>query len=62
VTGVDGHVERMIQSFAMRWYVRSELEHLLARSGFTLRQIYGDYDKSELTDRSPEMIVVAEKH
>ena len=61
LTGVDGHVERIVQAFPMRWYVRSELEHLVARAGFAVRQVYGDYDKSELTDKSPEMIVVAEK-
>jgi SAM-dependent methyltransferase len=61
LTNLEGHVDRIVQSFAMRWYVRSEVEHLLARSGFTLRQVYGDYDNSELTDKSPEMVFVAEK-
>lgn len=49
---------RLVQSFDMRWYVRAELVHLLERGGFAVQSLYGDFDRSPLTDASPEMIVV----
>ena len=52
--------ERHVQSFDMRWYLREELQHLLARGGFRLRNLYGDFDRSPLADESPEQIVCAE--
>ena len=55
----DGTTERRVHAFGMRWYLRPELEHLVARAGFTLDTIYGNFDRSPLTDASPEMIVVA---
>jgi ubiquinone/menaquinone biosynthesis C-methylase UbiE len=38
-----------------------EMEHLLARAGFTNRAVYGDFFKSPLNDKSPEMIWIARK-
>ena len=52
---------RTVQAFDMRWYVPAELVHLLARTGFAVREILGDFDRSPLTDGSPEMIVRAER-
>jgi len=57
----SGKVHRYVQSFDMRWFLRAELVHLLARAGFSVRSIYGDFDRSTLTDRSPEQIVCAER-
>ena len=45
----------------MRWFLRAELVHLLARGGFSVRSIYGDFNRSPLTDKSPEQIVCAER-
>lgn len=50
---------RHVQPFEMRWYLRAELLHLLARSGFRVDSIYGDFDRSPLTDNSPEQVVCA---
>jgi SAM-dependent methyltransferase len=55
-----GSTERHVQSFEMRWFLRAELVHLLARGGFRVRSIYGDFDRAALTDNSPEQIVCAE--
>lgn len=52
-------VERIVQAFAMRWYGVAELEHLLARTGFRVEAVYGDFDRSPLGDESPEIVVVA---
>jgi len=62
ISGKPGDpVERHVQSFDMRWFLRAELVHLLARAGFRVRSIYGDFDRSSLTDKSPEQIVCAER-
>ncbi|MHC4818989.1 MAG: class I SAM-dependent methyltransferase [Planctomycetota bacterium] len=45
--------------FSMRWFHRYELEHALARAGFSIDALYGDFDRSEFGDGSPEMIFVA---
>ena len=54
-----GTPKRHAQSFDMRWYLRAELLHLLARSAFCVDAIYGDFDRSPLTDKSPEQVVCA---
>jgi hypothetical protein len=57
----NGQTRRLVQRFPMRYFFRFELEHLLARTGFEITALYGDFDKSRLGDDSPEMIVVARK-
>ena len=59
VTSPSGETERRVHAFQMRWFLRVELEHLLARAGFTIESMYGDFDRSPLVDASPEIIVVA---
>ncbi len=62
VTYPDGHEERLVQAFPMRYLFRFEAEHLLARAGFEVEQLYGDYDKSPYGSKSPgELIFVARK-
>jgi SAM-dependent methyltransferase len=51
---------RIVQAFPFRYFYRYEIEHLLARAGFRVAELYGDFDRSALTDDSPEMIFVAE--
>ena len=61
VTQKDGKIERLVQAFPFRYFFRYEVEHLLSRCGFKVIELYGDYDKSPLSNDSPEMIFVAEK-
>jgi SAM-dependent methyltransferase len=56
----NGAERRVIERFPMRFVFRYELEHLLARSGFGVVALYGDYDRSAFCDGSLGMIVVAE--
>lgn len=51
----------MVQAFPFRYFFRHELEHLLARCGLKIVDLFGNYDKSPLMDDSPEMVFVAEK-
>lgn len=57
----DGRTERQVQSFPFRYFFRYEVEHLLARTGFKVIQLFGNFDKSELTNDSPDMIFFAQK-
>jgi SAM-dependent methyltransferase len=53
--------ERCVQAFEMRWYLPAELQHLLARAGFRVREVYGDFVRAPLVDGSPEQVVSAER-
>jgi SAM-dependent methyltransferase len=58
----DGHNERLVQAVAMRYLFRFEAEHLLARAGFEVEQLYSGYDKSAFGSSYPgELILVAKK-
>lgn len=61
LTHPDGTKERIVEPFPLRYFYRYELEHLLARAGFRVAALYGDFDRSPLQDDSAEMIFVAEK-
>jgi len=55
----NGKIEEFISDFKMRWVHRYEVEHLLVRAGFELLHTYGEFDRSELSHESPEMIFVS---
>lgn len=61
LTGTDGKTERLIQAFPFRYFFRYEVDHLLARCGFKVLALHGNFDQSALSDDSPEMIFIAEK-
>ncbi|MCS6881363.1 MAG: class I SAM-dependent methyltransferase [Oscillochloridaceae bacterium] len=58
-TDADGRVTRRTLRFVLRWLYRFEVEHLLARTGFMTRAVYGSYDLNEYDSNSPRLIVVA---
>ena len=57
----DGHEDRLVHAFPMRYFYRYEMEHLLALFNFRIVDFFGDFDRSAFTADSPEMIFVAEK-
>lgn len=59
VTHADGRQERLVMAWTLRYFFRYEVEHLLARCGFRIDALYGNFDGSPLQDVSPEMIFVA---
>jgi len=61
VTHPDGRSERVVYAFTLRYFFRYEVEHLLARCGFRVAEVFGNFDRSPLSDDSPEMVFVAEK-
>jgi SAM-dependent methyltransferase len=62
VTHPDGREEDLVERLQLRYFFRFEIEHLLARAGFAIEQVYGDYDRSPLGSKYPgELIFVARK-
>jgi SAM-dependent methyltransferase len=62
VIDASRQVQRFSATFAMRYFWRFEIEHLLARCGFVVQEIYGGYDLEPFDEASTQMIVVATKH
>ncbi len=60
--GEDGEVVNRVERNPIRLHCvfRLEMEHLLARTGYVPRAVYGDFFQGELLDDSPSMIWVAE--
>jgi SAM-dependent methyltransferase len=61
VTYPDGQSERLVQAIPLRYFLLYEVVHLLARCGFRVVELFGDFGKSPLMDDSLEMICVSEK-
>ena len=61
VSHPDGRTERLVHTFPMRYFFRYEVEHLLNLCGFKVVDLFGDFNRSEFSADSPEMIFVAEK-
>ena len=62
VTHPDGREERLVHRFRLRYLFRFEVEHLLARCGFSVEEVYADYDRSPYGSKYPgELITVASK-
>ncbi len=59
--GPDGEVVERLDRGPIRLHCvfRCEMEHLLARAGFTVEAVYGDFFRGPLRDESSEMIWVA---
>ena len=58
----DGVVaSRVYRGLKLRYTFRFEMEHLLARVGFEVEALYGDFSGGEFGDSSPEMIWVARR-
>jgi len=60
VTDARGKEQRLVFAWTLRYFFRYEVEHLLARCGFRVSAVYGDFDRSLLGATSPEMIFVAD--
>lgn len=62
VTHPDGQEERLVHAFPMRYLFRFEAEHLLARSGFRVEEVYADFEKNPYGSKYPgELIFIAQK-
>jgi len=55
----DGATRQLTETFPLRLVYRYELEHLLARCGFRLITVFGDYQREPYREESLGMIAVA---
>lgn len=62
VTDATGATRRSVHAFRMRYFFRYEIEHLLARTGFVVEQLYAGYDRSAYGSTYPgDLIFIARK-
>jgi SAM-dependent methyltransferase len=54
-------VAKRFVEWPYRWIHRFEAEHLLARAGFELQSVYGDYQCEPFTSESATMLMVARR-
>jgi len=57
LTHPDGREERIVHAFPMRYLFRFEAEHLLARCGFEVLDVFADYDKNPLGSANPGELI-----
>lgn len=57
----DGAENSSEYSFPMRYFFRFEVENLIARTKFTFENIYGDFKKSTLSNKSNEFVIFCRK-
>lgn len=51
----------IVATSTLAFRARHELEASLADTGFVVRTVYGDWDRSQVTATSPELIIVARR-
>ncbi|MHC4847184.1 MAG: class I SAM-dependent methyltransferase [Planctomycetota bacterium] len=51
--------EVVTAQFDMRWFTRAEMEHLLARTGYTVEAVYGSFAREPVARDSRDFIFVA---
>lgn len=62
VTDSTGQTQRSVHAFRMRYLFRFEAEHLLARAGFVVEQLYAGYDRSAYGSTYPgELVFIVRK-
>ena len=61
VTHPDGRRERFVHEFSMRHFFFYEMQHLLARAGFEVEDVYADFDRTRYGSRPEwkEMVFTA---
>ncbi len=58
----DGRLERLVYPEELRFFFRFEVEHLLARAGFAVESVYGDFARTPFGVAPPgEMVIVARR-
>lgn len=57
----NGQLQRKKMSFTIHYFFPSEFERMLISNGFVVEDLFGNFDKSQFTGKSPFMIFVARK-
>jgi SAM-dependent methyltransferase len=62
VTHLNGRIERLVHAYDLRYLFRYEAEHLMARCGFELEQVYAGLDRRPYGSEYPgDLILVARR-
>ena len=62
ITFPDGRKEQYVENMTLRYFFRYEVEHLLARCGFEVENLYADYARTPFGEIYPgELLFVAKK-
>ena len=56
--GPDGLVKRKISPFKMKYLFLTDVKRLLKKAGFKLEGLYGNYDRSKFSSKSPLMAFI----
>jgi hypothetical protein len=56
----EGPVQRTVINTRLYLFERSEMELLLERAGFVVKEVYGDHELGSYEHESPRMIFIAE--
>lgn len=57
----DGEVTKKTHNLKMSLIFRYEMEYLLEKSGFDVINVFGDYDRSEFSQESPQILCICKK-
>jgi ubiquinone/menaquinone biosynthesis C-methylase UbiE len=57
----NGQLRRKKMSFTIHYFFPTEFERMLISNGFVVEELFGNFDKSQFTGKSPFMIFVARK-
>jgi SAM-dependent methyltransferase len=58
---IGGTVKRTITPFRLKYFFIDDVKQLLRRAGFHVNAVYGNYDRSRFTPKSPMMIFIAQQ-
>ncbi|MBS1685103.1 MAG: class I SAM-dependent methyltransferase [Bacteroidetes bacterium] len=53
--------QRLVEHLRLKYYYQEQLEKLVTDNGFAVKEVFGYYDRSPVTDASTEMILVCGK-
>lgn len=59
--GAGNGAGRAFEPLELRYFHRFEIEHLLARAGYEVEALYGDWDRGPFVENGQEMIWVARR-
>lgn len=56
-----GSVERVFEPLELRYFFRYEIEHLLARAGYQIEELFGGWDRQPYREHGQEMVFIARR-
>ena len=57
----NGNLNKSARHLDMAIIFRFEMQMMLEKNGFEIVEFFGNYDKSEFTNKSPQMIYICKK-